>query len=65
MAGQEWPIILGVGVVVWWLALPHSSLCPVYWTYFDKILLTIQNVSPILFIEHLFAIGCYGRGRVL
>ena len=54
MAGQEWPIILGVGVVVWRLALPHSSLCPVYWTYFDKILLTIQNVSSIMILEQVF-----------
>lgn len=33
-----------------------------YWTDFDKILLTIQNISPILILEHLFVIVSCGRG---
>ena len=44
----------GVGVVVWRLAPPHSYSCPVYWTQFDKILLTVQKVSSIIILERVF-----------
>lgn len=46
---------------------PHLFLktnCHHYATANDKILLTIQKYSPILIVEHLFAIVCHEGGRV-
>ena len=45
---------MGVVVGSWHL---HTVLkYPLCWTQFDKILLTVQNISPILIIEHKFGI---------
>lgn len=45
----------GVGVSSLATSAPTLSNGPVYWTDFDKILLTILNISPILDLEHMFA----------
>ena len=37
-------------------------LHPFYWTYFDKFLLTILNISPILNIEQLFGYRLSWKG---
>lgn len=50
----------GVGVSSLATSAPTLSNGPVYWTDFDKILLTILNISPILDLEHMFVFtkGC-------
>ena len=35
---------------------PTFSWCPIYWTYFDKFLLTVLIISPILNLEHSFVL---------
>ena len=49
------------GWLVWRLAPPHFY-CPFYRTHFDKILLTILNISSILVLEHLFDCDVCERG---
>ena len=52
----------GVGVSSLATSAPHIFNCPFSWTHFDKILLTILNVSSILILEHLFDCDVCERG---
>jgi hypothetical protein len=58
MPGQQWPITPGVGMVslaTGILTPTQKIISPLFRTLFDKFLLTIQNISPILVLEQMFA----------
>ena len=57
--------LLGVGVDNLAVEAPTFYNGPVYRTQFDKFLLTILSIYPILIIEHLFGIVYHERGLKL